>query len=264
MPRFQNLIPLLLATFSLACGDPPQITGRVIDPWGKPVGGATVQLEGVPEHALADENGTFSFERVAGKRKIAAGKDGFIRNTESWGLPDDPEAVVEPLTIRVFPEPAVPGFHLIGADGYSELESEDVDVVGTELGAVSGIAHAGKIKVKAGEQQRVIFTSSRTRAELAHLNLQLHKVEFVENTTVPGVLGDETVKVNRYVVTGDAIPFDLKELESDNDYLIVTRNQLEAGHYAFHTEEHMSHDSKDGLDKTPPEMRKAWPFQVAE
>ena len=63
-------------------------------------------------------------------------------------------------------------------------------------------------------------------------------------------------------VAKDVVEFDLKGLSSEDDYLITTREKLKPGIYAFHTEDVLTADDKDALDKMPKEMRVAYPFEV--
>ena len=76
-----------------------------------------------------------------------------------------------------------------------------------------------------------------------------------------GVLGEEEVAVNLWVAR-EAVPFDLKGLPSEDDYLIAARGPLSAGTYAFHTEGVLASQSKDALERTPKEQRIAYPFTV--
>lgn len=262
----RSLSTPLLALVSLltACSDPPTMVGTVKDPWGQPLAGATVQIEDVVEQATTDASGAFSFQRVTGKRRIQAGKDGYIRTVEAWGLPDELESELTSIDLRVFPDPPQSGFFLINDTAYSELAAQSVDLAGTEIKAYTGIKTGGEVKIRSKDRLRFIFSSPRSRAELAHLDLQLHRLEFIENVPVSTVLGEEQVKINRFIAAGEPVPFELKELDSGDDYLLTTRASLEPGHYAFHTEGQLTTTRSDGLDKLPEELRKAWPLLVTE
>ena len=262
----RSLSAPLLALVALlsACSDPPTMAGTVKDPWGHAVAGATVQLEDVVEQATTDPNGAFSFPRVTGKRRIQVGKEGYIRTMETWGLPDELESELTSIDLRVFPDPPSSGFFLINDTAYSELVAHPVDVAGTEIKAYTGIKAGGETKIRSKDRLRFIFNSPRSSAELAHLDLQIHKLEFIEDVPVSSVLGEEQVKINRFIAKGEPVPFELKELDSGDDYLLTTRAALEPGYYAFHTEGQLTTSRSDGLDKLPEELRKAWPLQVTE
>ena len=106
-----------------------------------------------------------------------------------------------------------------------------------------------------------VFSSEARRSELKQLGLQLHKLKFLENDSVPGVLGETTVKLNLWV-SDETVPFDLTGMETDDDYSIKTREKLEPGVYAFHTQGILSSKDPTALDKLPEEMRVAFPFEV--
>ena len=262
--RSQSAPMLALVALLTACSDPPTMVGTVKDPWGHAVAGATVQLEDVVEQVSTDPNGAFSFPRVTGKRRIQVGKEGYIRTMETWGLPADLESELTSIDLRVFPDPPSSGFFLINDTAYSELVAHPVDVAGTEIKAYTGIKAGGEVKIRSKDRLRFIFSSPRSRAELAHLDLQLHRLEFIEAVPVSSVLGEEQVKINRFIAKGEHVPFELKELDSGDDYLLTTRAGLEPGFYAFHTEGQLTTSRSDGLDKLPEELRKAWPLQVTE
>ena len=262
MRRLSALLSLV-ATLT-ACSDPPTMSGTVKDPWGAPVAGAVVQLEDVAEQVTTDDQGVFTFQRVTGKRRIQVGREGYIRSLESWGLPDDLESELTSIDLRIFPDPPNAGFFLINDTAYSELAAHPVDVAGTEIKAYTGIKAGGEVKIRSKDRLRFVFSSARSRAELAHLDLQLHALEFIEDVAVPTVLGEEMVKINRFIATGEAVPFELRELDSGDDYLLTTREPLAPGYYAFHTEGQLTTTRNDGLDKLPEELRKAWPLRVVE
>ena len=51
-------------------------------------------------------------------------------------------------------------------------------------------------------------------------------------------------------------------METDDDYTIKTREKLEPGVYAFHTQSILSSKDAAALDKLSEEMRVAFPFEV--
>ena len=59
MRRISLLTSALLLSLA-ACTDPPTVSGTVTDIWGRPVEGATVRLEGAPEHTTTDGAGAFT------------------------------------------------------------------------------------------------------------------------------------------------------------------------------------------------------------
>jgi len=99
------------------------------------------------------------------------------------------------------------------------------------------------------------------RSELKQLDLQLHKLKFIEEDSVPGVLGETAVRLNLWVADS-SVPFDLVGMETEDDYTLKTREPLEAGMYAFHTQGVLTSKDSTALDKLPAEMRISFPFEV--
>jgi len=260
------LVPALASL--VACSDPPKLTGTVTDIWGTPVPGVNVQLEGVIDPVNTGTDGIFVFENVpTGKRRIMAGKPGYIKNVQDLKVPGDVTDETMPTpTLALYVEPAEPGFYLVGPErvapkAYHHLEAVSIETIGTELGGLSGLPREGQATAKGGKQVSFVFSSTLRSSQLSQMNLQLHQLEFVPEQDVAGVLGATAVKVNLWVAD-DSIEFDLKGLPSDDDYLITTRDKLKPGIYAFHTEGVLTAKDKDALDKTPKEMRVAYPFEV--
>jgi hypothetical protein len=261
MRRISLITSALLLSLT-ACTEPPKVSGTVTDIWGRPVEGATVRLEGAAEHTTTDGAGAFTFEASVGDLRVEAGKDGWIKAGTKVKVvedADDPPAVA----IEMHKEPAAPGFYAINHNKkeYSKLEALPIDVVGSEIGAYVGIKDDRDTILRADKAIKVVFSSTAKSTEVSRLGLKLHRLEFVENETVTGVLGDQEVAVNLWVAK-EAVPFDLTSLPSEDDYLIAARGPLKPGTYAFHTEGVLSSTSKDALDKTPKELQVAYPFIV--
>jgi hypothetical protein len=115
--------------------------------------------------------------------------------------------------------------------------------------------------VNATKPAEFVFSSDARRSELKQLGLQLNKMNFLENDTLPGVLGETPVTLNLWVADA-AVPFDLTGMETDDDYTLKTREALEPGVYAFHTQGTLTSADPGALDKLPTEMQIAFPFEV--
>lgn len=257
---------LILASFAFGCAEPAQMTGSVTDVWGKPLGGATVQFEGVVDHTTTDAEGHFSFVVPdPGKRRIMAGHDGYVRNTAEITISDDKDAVIPSPVVKLYPEPEQPGFYAVNLRSFDHLEAKPITTVGTEIHAYTGVADIGTVALAGKGKREFVFRSTLRSSELARLDLQLHRLEFITVTPVPGVLGEAEVKVNLHVVKDaakDTQKFDLKALPTDDTYLITTREPLKPGIYAFDTEGLLTSHDDDVLSKTPKEMQVAYPFEV--
>lgn len=249
---------LLLAT---GCSDPVIVDGSVTDVWGTPIQGATVQLEGIVEPVTSDNDGLFKFELKGEAReayRVQAGKEGYIPGmVKVAGGEDD----VEDAAVELYPEPKQPGFYAVGKKAFEHLSAKEIRTVGSDVSAVTGLPDEGEVHVFAHGPVEFIFSSTLKASELARLNLQLHKLEFVEATEVPGVLGDAEVRVNLWKA-GEVVEFDLQGMPRDNTYLITTRDKLPKGVYAFSTQGVLASADPAALDKLPKEMRVAYPFSA--
>ena len=244
----------------VACTDPPVHKGKVTDRWGKPIAGVTIGLTGTAKQMVSGADGKFTSPVQQKEIKIRAGKPGYIKKSMKMS-PFSGEGKPGPLLIAMYPDPEKVGFYAVTSSEYAELESKLVKTVGTDIRAFNGLSDVGKIRLNGKKPLEFVFSSEARRSELKQLGLQLHKLKFLENDTVPGVLGETPVKLNLWV-SDTTIPFDLTGMETDDDYSLKTREKLEPGLYAFHTQGILSSKDPAALDKLPEEMRVAFPFEV--
>lgn len=239
------------------------MTGKVTDVWDKPIAAAKVTIEGVADQPNTDDKGKFTLPVLEGKKRIKAGADGYVHVQETFVFPQGENSTVAmpDVKLTLYPAPEKPGLYLVNTKDYSELAGQTIDTLGTELHAYTGLENPGKVKVSSQPRQRLVYRAPLEPSEIARMGLELHRLEFVQDTTVAGAMGEANVKVNRFVAK-ERVEFDLKQLASDDCYLIVTRGKLDPGYYAFHTEGLLTSSDVDALDKTPEELRKAYPFQV--
>jgi hypothetical protein len=243
-----------------ACSDPPAHKGMVTDRWGKPIPGVILGFTGSANPVVSGPDGSFIIPVQAADIKVRAGKPGFIKQTVTLS---PPEAKGEPAPLRfaLYPDPEETGFYAVGSAAYNHIPPKSVKTVGTDIRAFHGLADVGKVRMSRQDPTEFVFSSQARRSELKQLGLQLHKLEFLEQESLPGVLGETEVKLNLWT-SGATVPFDLSALETDNDYKIRTRSALEPGVYAFHTQGVLSSKDPLALDKLPSEMRVAYPFEV--
>jgi hypothetical protein len=250
----------LLIVGLTACSDPPAHKGTVTDRWGKPIAGVTVGFSGSALQLVSGPDGRFDIPVQAGDIKVRAGKPGFIKQTVGLASPAS-GAEPSPIRFALYPNPEKSGFYAVGSTAYTPLESKSVKTVGTDIRAFHGLVDVGKARVRGKKPAEFVFSSEARRSELKQLGLQLHKLSFLEHDALPGVLGETEVKLNLWI-SGETVPFDLVGLETKNDYTIRTRETLEPGVYAFHTQGILTSKDPVALDKLPPEMRVAFPFEV--
>jgi hypothetical protein len=244
----------------MACSEPPTHKGVVTDRWGKPVAGVIVGYMGSADQLVSGPDGRFTLPTQAADFKVRAGKPGFIMQTVSvTGHAEGAEPV--PVRFALYPNPEATGFYAVGSTSYTAVESKAVKTVGTDIRAFHGIGDIGKARVKTTKPAEFVFSSEARRSELKQLGLQLHRLKFLEQESLPGVLGETEITLNLWVAD-EAVAFDLAALETDNDYTIRTRALLDPGVYAFHTQGILTSKDPSALDKLPSEMRVAFPFEV--
>jgi hypothetical protein len=260
--RRSTLLTSLLLVTTVACSDPPTLAGTVTNVWGEKIEGATVRLEGDSEHHVSGADGAFSFEVKPGKRRVEAGKKGWIKSGTTINIDEDADSVPA-VTIELHEEPARPGFYAVNHNKkeYSHLEARSIKVIGSEVGAYIGLTEDADIIMRKDHSVQFIFSSTARASELSRLGLKLNKLEFVPKEQVTGVLGDQDVAVNLWVAKDD-VAYDLTGLPSEDDYLITVRGKMAPGAYAFHTEGVLTSTDINALEKTPKEMRVAYAFDV--
>jgi len=265
MSRFsaRSLFFAAAAVGVIGCSTEPTMTGKVTDVWDKPIAGAKVTIEGVSDQPQTEADGTFTLPVLEGKKRIKAGAEGYVHVQETFVFPQGENSTVAmpDVKLTLYQAPEKPGLYLVKDSDYAELQGSTIDTMGTELHAYTGIENPGQVKVGQKARQRLVYRVALEPSEIARMGLELHRLDFVQDTTVAGAMGEANVKVNRFVAK-EEIEFDLKQLASDDCYLIVTRGKLDPGYYAFHTEGLLTSSDVDALDKTPEELRKAYPFQV--
>lgn len=251
---------LLLAS---ACGESPKVSGTVLDIWDQPIEGATVTLEGVVEQQTTASSGAFTFVLPQpGEARVMAGKDGYIKDMAVVQPPA--EDADEPATIvfKLYPDPGEVGFYAIGNRMYHRLPGFEAMTRGTEVRAMTGLHDVGDVVLPPGQAPAFVFSSTLRAERLAQLNLQLHRLQFTQETSLPGVLGETSTDLNMWTAVGNEIPYDLVVLPSRDDFLIELRDALPPGAYAFHTQGALTSQTYEGLDKLPRELRQAYTFEI--
>ena len=93
------------------------------------------------------------------------------------------------------------------------------------------------------------------------MNLGLNQLVYLETTSIPGIMGEQKVSVQMWVVDR-AVPFELRAMEGDNVFLITTKEPLSKGVYAFQYQGLLADSEPGTLDKVPDEMRTVFPFEI--
>ena len=188
---------MLLPLFA-GCSEPLRHTGIVTDRWGKPIAGVTIGLGGTAKQLVSGADGQFTVPVQQKEVKLRAGKPGFIKKSVKLS-PHSGDSKPAPVRIAMYPDPEAAGFYAVTSSAYSGIASMPVKTVGTDIRAFNGLLDVGKVRLKGNKPLEFVFSSQARRSELKRLGLQLHKLKFLENDTVPGVLGETTVKLNLWV-----------------------------------------------------------------
>lgn len=244
-----------------ACSETRTLSGEVKDIWGKPVMDATVVVEGVVQRHRTDTAGRFEIELDEIPTRVMAGKDGYIKSVVTLEAPAEGAEELEPVTVALYPEPEQPGFYAVGREDYIHLEAKRIRVIGTELRHYAGIQEVPERGVPGGKPVDFVFSSTLRASELARMDLHLTRLDFVNKTPVKGVLGNMDATVNLWVAA-EEVPFELRSLPSKDDYVITTREPLQAGVYAFHAQDVLNEEDERVLMNLPREMQVAFPFEV--
>jgi hypothetical protein len=248
--------PLLLVL--LGCPEPPAIEGQVVDIWGDPIEGATVMVVGGSERPLTDRDGKYRLARADGTFTVKAGRKGYIQEQVEFEVlagqtPPGP-------VFQLYPKPEKAGFYAIRPKQYLPLEPKLVHSVGNTLKSYRGIQSLGDAEVDVNDPKILFHTELRTD-EILRLGLELHRLEYVDSAELQGPIGRTEAGVKLYVDAGE-VPIDIVPLRSRTDYLVVPKEPLQPGGYAFQTQELLSPSETDRFDEIPEELRVVFALSV--
>lgn len=250
----RGMVALILAT---GCGGSEGLHGQVVDIWGNPVPEATVVVEGESERPTTDAQGNFTLPLKEGKQRIKAGREGYIQ--EHVEIEVVPGAEPPTPILRLYPKPSEPGFYVVGQGEYTRLEPQRVHTYGSDLRTVTGIKSV-ETRVEA-DPVEVVFHTDLRMDEIMRLGLELHKLEYLKTTELPGALGQGEVTVNLWTSQGE-VDVDVAPMRSRNDYRLTPKEPVEPGWYAFTTQELLDPEEGDDLSRVPKELQVAFPFEL--
>ncbi|NCG17801.1 MAG: hypothetical protein GWP91_02160 [Rhodobacterales bacterium] len=248
-----RLVALLLLG---ACSASSTVDGKVIDIWGEPIAGATVLMDGVTERPSTNAEGAYSFPSKEGPQKLKAGKEGYIQAEAEVEVAT--EGNTEGPLFRLYQKPAEAGFFLVGPSEYHKLEPQMVHTVGN-FDPTRGLKSVGDLKTDR-ESLEIVFHTELKYEEILRLDLELHKLTFVQQKKMDGALGEQEVSVNLY--TSDVeIPIEINKTVSRTDYTITPSTKLEPGFYAFQTQELLDTQDQEIFDRIPESLRVVFPLE---
>jgi hypothetical protein len=254
-----SLSALLLAVAGLAsactCSEPATLQGRVVDLWEKPVPAATVTMPGAEGPAKSDDKGHYAFPIKAGRFKVTAEKEGFITRSQDVDVTDASKDTI--ANVRIIPEPATEGYHVVGPESYLPLAPESVLRLGNELQAFQGVKSSGSVEVD-GKAFRVVYHTNLKMEKVAQLDIELHRLTFTHEMEVATVDGAQKVDVNLWVDAGK-VEFQREELDAHN--YVFRADNLPSGTYAFVSVDLL--DPKNAqFEQLPEGVRRVHPFAI--
>jgi hypothetical protein len=246
-----------LLSLTACLGDPPTLTGTVVDLWGNPVSGVEVTLNPEGKTATTNGKGEYSLPIKKGEFKVRAAGEGFIAGEQDITVTDITKK--NSVDVRVIPEPETDGFHVVGPESYLKLAPQQVERQGNDLKAWQGMRGVGDTEVD-GKELRIVFHTPLKMDEVARLGIKLHKLNFVENTKVATVEGEEEISLNLWTDAGD-VEWEREELGSDDNY-VFRANELPSGTYAIVSMNLLSSLDAAAFDKIPASVRRVHTFTV--
>lgn len=254
---------LILLLALAGCSEPARVQVKVVDIWSKPLAGATVVQEGVRDRFTTGSNGKVMVPVEEGERHLMAGLDGYIKELATIEVPKDADDdELAEVVLQLYPEPGAPGFYGVGFKDYVHLEAAPIDAVATEISTWHGVrSHPKAGMSKSGESLRFVLHSTLRADELKRQDLKLSSLKFVEDGEVVTVLGPQSVDLDLWVADSD-LEFEVKGLQSRDDYLIVVKPVPPPGVYAFHAQNILDSRNAEALDKLPEELKVAFSFEI--
>ncbi len=244
----------------LACSDAHTLAGEVVDIWGKPVAGATVVIEGVVDHYTSDGAGKFTIETEKKDiKRVAAVQSGYIKQVVEAGRTTE-EDDWNPLSFRLYPAPAQPGFYGVGRTNYIHLQARRIHIIGTDLKHYAGLQDIPEETIPRGKPEFVFYSTLRS-SELSQMNLHLSRLKFIDKAPLKGILGRGDATVNLWIADAD-VPYDLKALPARDNYVIQFRDDATPGIYAFHAQDVLNEEDSRVLMNLPKERQVAFPFEI--
>jgi hypothetical protein len=118
-------LALLVAAFS-GCSKKPEVTGEVLDGFGKPLAGATVAVDKTTFATTTDNGGRYAVEYVPGKVLVTIRKEGYT--SQDLALDIATEAKYPAVTATLYKVPTEKGLFAFGTSDYTPLQRGLVSV----------------------------------------------------------------------------------------------------------------------------------------
>jgi len=252
-------VPALLVL--VACGEPPRVQGAVRDVFGRPIAGATVLSDQEYARATTNAHGRFLLEvPAAGTVRLMAGAPGYVKDVLTVEVPA--EGAASNADFHLWTMPDAYGFFGLGQGVVLHLESARVVAIGSDIREIHGVRDLTRNRLPASKDPvRLLFHSSRSEGELRQMGIALHRLVYLESTTLPGPMGEQEIRT-AFWVPDQALPFTLLGMQADNVFQVVTAAPLEPGSYAFEFQGVLGDTEPGSLARLPVEMQVVYPFEV--
>lgn len=117
-----RLAMAVLAAADLVCCSRAVLSGRVMDPFGKGIAGASISIEGTSISAMTDADGNYQVRYIPGQFKLHIRKDdNYTSSTVPYNIAESTE--VPAAAVVLYPRPSEPGIYFVGKDKLQRLDS---------------------------------------------------------------------------------------------------------------------------------------------
>jgi hypothetical protein len=254
MPTRTAIAALATALF-VGCTGEPKTIGHVVDVFDNPIAGAEVTVSGLDAPLTTDAHGVFTIPRQTAAVHVRAGREGFIH--DEIDVEPDPDTKI---LLRLYPRPEETGFYLVGRDAYSKLEPVAVQAIGSNLDDVRGLSELGDVTDQTSTV-RVLFHTDLKLDQIMRIDLALHQLQYTKEAPITGPLDARPVEVNVWTAA-HPVDIDIKPLRSKKDYLITSKAPVDAGPYAFDTQDLLEPGNGERFSRIPEPLRVAYPFEL--
>lgn len=259
-----SFVSLVVSSLLLgACSEPPKLSGKVTDIFGKPLAGAKVLVKSSNAHHETDPQGSFAFEVTRpATLELRAGLDGYIPDEQSVQVPAEKDQPLPSPVFKLWEIPDQLGFTGMGDGEMVFIKPGRVVSKGNSVKEIHGVRDLPGIKLpKRPGPDRFLFNTRLSRAEISRFDLKLTQLEYQEEATLPGLTGEETITTGLWVASGD-VDFTLEETKAEHIYLVSTAETLEPGQYAFQTQSILTETEPESLARFPEEMQTVSVFEI--
>ncbi len=247
----------MISLFLFACSSQTLVQGTVQDIWNKPIEGVQVQMEKVDQSTQTKSSGTFSFPAMEGTMRFRTTKEGFIPSVgeSSYTKGESPS-----VQISMYPAVESNGFWMVDAEQYTPLKASGVTKKESTDQRILGLYDVGKAQTNKPKPSFVFRTTLR-KEQLQQLDLELHRLSFIDKATFNSLTGPKEVDIDLWVPEAQA-KFVIKDLGAEDHFLIEISDPLEAGVYAFHSHNVLNKAVNMDTVNLPKELLMGFPFEI--